>query len=333
MAKALQHIVIIVKENHTFDNYFGTFAGANGVGLAKAANPPPDDPDHRHQAWMQRERDTLHRVQYGESDIPAYFSLARKFTVCDNYFSEVAGPSTPNHLMLICAAAPLINNPANHYRPTPAQAYTLKSLPLELERAGLTWGNYGGYAFGYVGELAGSKSSHTRDAFSRDAASGKLPNVAWLYGDGTPNLSEHPRQNVTAGSQWTAEQIAAIVAGGLWPTTAIFVTWDDWGGWFDHVLPPVKERWQHILAQRPVDAVPQFDGEPYRFGSRVPCLAMSPYAKPGYVSHQENSHVSLLKFCETVLSLAPLNQRDAASNGMSDCFDFSQRPLAPPGGA
>jgi phospholipase C len=330
MASAIEHVVIIVKENHTFDNYFGTFPGANGAALASAANPPPDDPDHRHQAWMQRQNDSVHRVQYGQRDIPAYFALAEQFTLCDNYYSEVAGPSTPNHLMLICAAAPLINNPANQYRPTPATAYELKSLPAALEKAGLTWGNYGGYAFGYIAELAGHPANFTRDAFQRAAASGKLPNVSWLYGDGTPDLSEHPKQNVTAGSQWTAQQVAAVVAGGLWPKTAIFITWDDWGGWFDHVIPPVKEAWQHTLAQRTSDAHPEFDGQPFRFGSRVPCLVLSPYAKPRYISHQENSHVSLLKFCETLFGVAALNQRDAVSNGMSDCFAFSQAPLPPP---
>jgi phospholipase C len=96
------------------------------------------------------------------------------------------------------------------------------------------------------------------------------------------------------------------------------------------VIVPVKEAWQHTLAQRAADAFPQFDGQPFRFGSRVPCLVLSPYARPGYISHQENSHVSLVRFCETTFGLGPLNKRDAASNGMSDCFDFAQQPLAPP---
>ena len=330
MASKVEHVVIIVKENHTFDNYFGTFPGANGATLAKAPNPPPNDPDHRHQAWMQRQNDTAHRVQYGKADVPAYFALASQYALCDNYYSEVTGPSTPNHLMLICADAPIINNPANQYRPKPGQAYNLKSLPLALEKAGLTWGNYGGYAFAYISELAGHSSNHTRDAFKKDAASGRLPNVSWVYGDGTPDLSEHPTQNVTVGSQWTADQVAAIAAGGLWASTAIFITWDDWGGWFDHVVPPVKELWQHTLAQRPTEAFPEFDGQPFRFGSRVPCLAVSPYARPGYLSHQENSHVSLVRFCETTFGIPPLNKRDAASNGMSDCFDFAQQPLPAP---
>ncbi len=330
MPRPIEHVVIIVKENHAFDTYFGTFPGANGVTLAPASNPPPDDPDHRHQAWMARANDPNHRVQYREQDIPVYFAYARQFTLCDNYFSEVAGPSTPNHLMLICADAPMINNPLHHYRPRPSEAYTLHSLPLALERAGLTWGNYGGYAFHYIKELAGHHGNYTRDLFAHHAAQGKLPNVSWVYGDGQPDLSEHPTQNVTAGSQWTAAQVDAIVAGGLWDKTAVFITWDDWGGWFDHVIPPVKERWESTHAQRPADAHPEFNGDPFRFGSRVPCLVLSPYAKPGYVSHQENSHVSLVKFCETLFGVPSLTARDAASNGMSDCFDFHQSPLPAP---
>jgi phospholipase C len=84
------------------------------------------------------------------------------------------------------------------------------------------------------------------------------------------------------------------------------------------------------MAQRPADAFPEFNGEPFRYGSRVPCLVVSPYAKKGHISHQLNSHVSLLKFCETNFGLASLTQRDSSSNGMTDCFDLGQNPLPPP---
>jgi phospholipase C len=327
----IEHVVIIVKENHTFDNYFGTFPGANGAALDPAPNPPPYDPDHKHQTWMSRQDNPTYRVQYGEADITPYFEYARNFTLCDRYFSEVAGPSTPNHLMLICADSPVINNPAHHYRPRPGEGYNLRSLPLELEKGGRSWANYGGYAFHYISELAGHSGNHSRDLFLQHASRGTLPSVSWVYGDGRPDLSEHPMQNVTDGSKWTAEQIDAVIAGGLWEKTAIFITWDDWGGWFDHVIPPVREQWDSSRAQRPDDAFPEFDGQQFRFGSRVPCLVISPYAKARYISSQENSHVSLVKFCETVFGLAPLNARDDASNGMSDCFDFSQQPQPAPG--
>jgi len=327
----IEHVVIIVKENHTFDNYFGTFPHAAGVAnLPHAHNPPPDDPDHRHEAWLQRAGDATHKVQYREADIPAYFVYARQYTLCDNYFSEVAGPSTPNHLMLIGADAPIINNPRHHYNPGLADLYQLRSLRAALERAGRTWGNYGGYAFHYIAELARHAGNHTRDQFVHDAAAGQLPGVSWVYADGRPSLTEHPRENITDGMQWTVEQVRAIVAGGLWPKTAIFITWDDWGGWYDHVEPPVVEAWNSATAQRPTDAHPEFNGQPFRYGSRVPCLVLSPYAKPAHLSHELNSHVSLLKFCETSFGLPALTQRDGQSNGMRDCFDVAQAPLPPP---
>jgi phospholipase C len=324
MAGQVEHVVIVVKENHTFDNYFGTFPGADGATLAHANNPPPDDPDHSHQAWMNRDADTAHRVQYTEADIPGYFDLARRFTLCDNYFSEVAGPSTPNHLMLICADAPVINNPAHHYRPAATDRYQLPSLPASLDKAGLAWGNYGGYAFAYIEGLDAHGRNHGRDRFATDARAGKLPAVSWVYGDGKPDLSEHPKQNVTEGMTWTLDQIQAVVDGGLWDRVAIFITWDDWGGWYDHVDPPVVETWDHSHAQRPADGFPEFDGQPFRYGSRVPCLVVGPYAKPGHLSRQLNSHVSLVKFCEDVFGLDPITDRDAASHGMSDCIDLSQ---------
>jgi phospholipase C len=122
--------------------------------------------------------------------------------------------------------------------------------------------------------------------------------------------------NVTKGMQWTVDQVNAIVQGGLWPTTAIIVTWDDWGGWFDHVNPPNLEQWK--------------DGTQFRLGSRVRCLVLSPYAKSGYISKVQHSHVSLVKFCESFFGLASLNQRDAGSDDMSDRFDFTRQSAPSP---
>ena len=115
---------------------------------------------------------------------------------------------------------------------------------------------------------------------------------------------------------WTVSQVDAIVQGGLWPQTAIFITWDDWGGWYDHVDPPQVEKWT--------------DGTQFRYGTRVGCLVLSPYAKAGYISKTLHSHVSLVKFCETAFGLPTLNTRDAAADDMSDCFDFTQKPAPPP---
>lgn len=313
--------MLIVKENHAFDNYFGTFPGADGMPLPRSSNPPPHDPDHRHGAWLTRQR-TAVRAQFTEQDIPAYFAYARQFTLCDRYFTDVAGPSTPNHLMLIAAASPVIDNPPRYRLPVGAPLFTLPSLPARLEGAGRTWGNYGGYAFEFIAGLAG-RHTYPSDQFAKDAAAGRLPSVSWVYAP--HDASEHPPDpadqppvgNVTHGMEWTVRQVDAVVRGGLWAKTAIFITWDDWGGWYDHVDPPAVEIWKA-------------DGTQFRYGSRVGCLVLSPYARRGYISHALHSHVSLLRFCETTFGLRALNARDRAADDMSDCFDFSALPAGPP---
>ena len=308
-AAAIENVIIIVKENHGFDNYFGTFPGANGnSALAHAPNPPTADPNHTHEAWLSRAT-TAARLQYRESDIPAYFAYARQFTLCDNYFTAVAGPSTPNHLMLIAADSPVIDNP-HTYRGRPQQTFNLPSLPDLLEAAGHTWGAYTtGYPFDLITNL-GRRNQKNQTAFAADATAGTLPSVTWIYGPS--GLDEHPLANVTAGMDWTAGLVDAIAKGPLWPKCAIFITWDDWGGWFDHVDPPALEQWT--------------DGTQFFPGGRVGCLVLSPYAKRGYISKVQHTHVSIVKFCETLFKLPTLNARDAASDAMDDCFDFTSPP-------
>src|SRR5256885_1672318 len=140
-ANKVKHVVVILKENHTFDNYFGTFPGANGARLPRSPNPPARDHPHTHAAWLARQT-TAAREQFVEQDIPAYFSYGRKFCLCDNYYTDVAGPSTPNHLMLLCADSPIIDNPS---RRTPQTIKIDTSLPKSLEQSRLTWRSYGGF--------------------------------------------------------------------------------------------------------------------------------------------------------------------------------------------
>ncbi|TMD53442.1 MAG: hypothetical protein E6I85_08345 [Chloroflexi bacterium] len=324
MASPIQHVVIVVKENHGFDNYFGAFPGADGdPTLAHSPNPPPRDPNHRHSAWLTRATSAI-RAAFTESDLPGYWALARQYTLCDRYFTDVAGPSTPNHLMLVAADSPLVDNPSGNYRTGKGPVFDLPTLPAQLDAARLTWANYNGYVFDLLKHTKGHKLAAAQ--FATDAAAGKLPAVSWLYADAT--LSEHPADtaaeraagagNVTKGMQWTLAQLKAVVAGGLWPSTAFFITWDDWGGWADHVSPPELEKWT--------------DGTQFRYGGRVPCLVISPYARKRFVSKAVHSHVSLVRFCEDVFALPSLNARTSAADGMADCFDFGQAPLPPPTG-
>src|SRR5258708_664702 len=157
LARAVDHVVLIIKENHSFDNCFGTFPGVDGTQLLRSPNPPPQDPDHRHGAWLTRHA-TAVRAQFTEQDIPAYFGYARQFTLCDHYFSDVAGPSTPNHLMLITATSPIISNPPRYRLPVGTPSFKLSSLPMRLEKAKLTWANYGGFPFAFIPLLPHGKT-------------------------------------------------------------------------------------------------------------------------------------------------------------------------------
>ncbi len=329
----IEHVIIIVKENHTFDNYFGTFPGANGdSALGHAPDPPASDPPHDHAAWLDRAASAV-RLQYQEKDIPDYFALARRFTLCDNYFTEVASQSEPNHLMLIAADSPIIDNSSAHRTYQPQPPYSLPSLPAGLAAAGLTWKSYGDPSFNYFTHIAALKDSKfivPWTQFDRDCAGGTLPNIAWVYAPS--QFSEHPpsaqasgKPVIGPGMQWTIDRLKAFTSTPVWSRLAVFVTWDDWGGWYDHVDPPGKETWKGDGPQGKA-----YTGSQFIYGSRVGCLVIGPFVHSGYISHAFHSHVSLVRFCEKTFGLPALNARDAAADAMEDCFDYSQAPLQPP---
>ncbi len=142
--------------------------------------------------------------------------------------------------------------------------------------------------------------------FVTDAATGNLPAVSWVVtGDG----SEHPYNSTCFGENWTVQQIDAIMNGPDWATTAIFLTWDDYGGFYDHVPPQTVDR--------------------LGLGPRVPLIIISPYAKPGYISKTQYEFSSFLAFVEKRFGLSALTDRDATANDMEDSFDFRQTPLSP----
>jgi phospholipase C len=332
----IEHIVIIVKENHSFDNYFGSFAGVNGAALPPAQDPPTGgDPRHDHAAWLERATHAV-KLQYGEKDIPAYFSFAKQFTLCDNYFTEVASQSEPNHLMLIAAASPIIDNASKSRTYQPQEPFKMPTLPKALEKAKLTWATYGDPGFSYfdkIDELKGSSNILPWTRFDTDVTAGNLPNVSWIYAPSNPvELSEHPpygknagQQTVKLGSQWTADRVRKLGQSKLWEISAIFITWDDWGGWYDHVDPPLKDKW---TGGSPAKGA-SYANTQFSYGTRVGCLVISPYSKRG-IAKGFHSHVSLVKFSEVTFGLKPLNARDQASDDMSECFDFQQKPLTPP---
>jgi phospholipase C len=146
--------------------------------------------------------------------------------------------------------------------------------------------------------------------FAKDAAWGNLPSVSWLV---EPQVdSDHPPYSICTGENWTVQQINAVMINpNLWNNTVIILTWDDFGGFYDHVAPPVGPNGQIM------------------YGFRVPAIIISPYAKEGFIDHTRYSFPSILKLIETTFGLPSLNTLDGQSNGLTNSLDFLQYPLPP----
>jgi phospholipase C len=144
-----------------------------------------------------------------------------------------------------------------------------------------------------------------------DIANTQLPQVSWIIPDGA--FSDHPGISNGSGPSWVASIVNAIGNSPYWANTAIIITWDDWGGWYDHVAPKVIN-----------DGVSWGSG--YVYGFRVPLIVVSPYAKAAYISHTNHDFGSILKFIESTFKLPSLGYADASADDLSDCFDLTQTP-------
>ena len=146
-----------------------------------------------------------------------------------------------------------------------------------------------------------------------DIANNTLPDVSWVIPAG--QNSDHAGSTLTLGGpSWVAAIVNAIGESAYWSDTAIIITWDDWGGWYDHVKPPIIN-----------DGISWGSG--YVYGFRVPLIVVSPYARPAYISHKPHDFGSILNVIEEVFGLPSLGYADAYTNDLSDCFDFGQTPL------
>jgi phospholipase C len=146
-----------------------------------------------------------------------------------------------------------------------------------------------------------------------DIANGQLAQVSWVIPDG--QSSDHASTTDGSGPSWVASIVNALGNSPYWANTAIIITWDDWGGWYDHVAPTVIN-----------DGVSWGSG--YVYGFRVPLIVVSPYAKKAYISHVTHDFGSILKFIEKSFQLGTLGYADARADDLSDCFDLTQAPTA-----
>ncbi|MDV3278137.1 MAG: hypothetical protein LYZ69_06695 [Nitrososphaerales archaeon] len=358
-ATPIKHVIVIMQENHSFDNYFGTYPTANGTlvnNVTSKLEPVNGIPDHvcvqygrgclsprltnttspanPVEGQLAYENDYASgsgfpntsgpqsMVYFDYHSIPAYWDYAEEYGLADNYYAAVLSETTPNRLITFSGDTAVSEN----YGPPPYLAYN-STIMNQLTTAGLTWGYYD-----LLNVPAGSPSVYPMNYISGlpvpepgirnissllselDAGSG-LPSVSFVNSLGNSNLTEHPPFNPTTGETWVVSIVNRVMQSPYWDTTAVFIAWDEGGGFYDHVTPPVEFTIDH-----------NFSRELVGLGQRVLLLAISPYSKTNYVSHLLLSHLSLLHFIDYNWNLAPLNDRVASSNLPLDFFDFGQQP-------
>ncbi len=269
------------------------------------------------QIYDFREPTTPFACTYREDAVPNYWKISHMFTLCDNYFSEVKGASDANFLAIIAAQTPILEDQPGQFR-CPDYCIELPTLITQLDAKGLTWHDYGGM-YGVIQSLTGRSeiTYNSMGNFQQDAAAGNLQDIVWInsFLVGGDKTSGHVPANICDGENFAIDIINSVMGSPQWPSTLLILVWDEWGGFYDHVIPPLVENLPN--------------GSAFRYGGRVPCLVISPFAKPGFVSHTLYSHTSILRTIETIFGLNPLNLRDRDANSLLDCLDFSQQPVAP----
>src|SRR5215472_1699764 len=365
-AQKIQHVVIIIQENRSFDNLFNGFPGASTAQYGQMSNGQTVklstihlntgyDLRHRHYTWWvswdQGKMDGFdidrtpsqsptYPYQYVvHSDIQPYWNLATQYTIADNMFQSNTSGSYPAHLYLLsgqsddvignpsalpwgCDAPPVTRvslvAPDGGEKPGPYPCFSWLTLADLMNNQNMWWRFYSPSPLDSGGIWNAPDSFNslrygvywTRNVISpetqilNDIPAGQLAQVTWVVPSG--ENSDHPGSQSGTGPSWVASIVNAIGASPYWSSTAIFVTWDDWGGWYDHVPPP------------------QLDEMGLSF--RVPLLVISPYARHGYVSHVQHEFGSILHFTEENFSIPSLNDSDRRADDLSDCFDFSQSP-------
>jgi phospholipase C len=371
----IKNVVFLMQENHSYDTYYGMYSGnPAGVGIPSgftngghkpyhfsSLSANTDDPNHDwsaiHQECAEGAMTGFYAANgmnalgyYKSTDLPYYYSLLPKFTICGNYFCSMLTETQPNRQ---CSFAG--TSGGNTTDDVPNGYYNSSTFPIIfdlLKEYGVTFKNYN---FGVTTNYSyaalwtnwekggpGNELNATEADFTSDCKNGTLPQVTYI----TNNYQEHPGSvsddgTITEGANQMKSIIAKIMASPNWANTAIFLTYDEGGGFFDHVTPPT------IAGE---NAYGGFGS----MGIRVPCLVISPYAKVGYVDQTQSEHSSILKFMESLFGLPTLasvnslfntgtpassyNESDGGPfpprdgqplsvvSDMTNCFNFSAEP-------
>lgn len=380
----VEHLVILMQENRSFDHYFGTLQGVRGFGDPRAVRLPngnpvwkqphgnssllpfrpvqdnlglsfigdtPHDWNTTHRAWNKgrwddwvAQKTTATMIYFNRADIPFHHALADAFTVCDSYYCSVMGPTYPNRNYMFTGWT---GNDGRGHGPqleTDSLVCDWPTYPERLEKAGISWkiyqdigsgltaeNNWGDDPDHYIGNSANNTllrfvayqtaAAHTPlalkartgtnisvsgtlfDDLERDVGTGNLPQVSWLM---CPNAyDEHPNWPANYGA-WFMSRIVGILTSDpdVWSRTALFITYDENDGFFDHMIPPAPPVSAGQGASTlPLDhelfeGTPTHDSGPYGLGPRVPMLVVSPWSRGGWVNSEVFDHTSLIRFIE-----------------------------------
>lgn len=406
----IEHFVLLMQENRSFDHYFGTLSSTDGFDTAapqfaqKGWNPATqaldpagvtlpfrfdttrgplldgacvNDPNHSwitlHQSWNGGANDNWLPAQarthaqpqvpmtmgyHTRKDIPIHYLLADAFTICDRYFCSVLGPTLPNRLYWMSATidpdgqqgGPELETPLS----PPTQKFSWRTMPENLSDAGISWkmyrnktlaplipglGSYSGNVE-YFKQSANPRSDLARfglaptypASFAADVLANRLPQVSWVI----PNVleSEHPALPAAAGAFAIANVLGMLLANpAVWEKTALIVSYDENGGFFDHVVPPTAPPGtpgEYITVPN-IDAVPGSGGirGPIGLGFRVPCIVISPYSRGPSMVHETFDHTSQLRLLETRFGVPVPNLsawRRGVTGDMTSAFNFSVPP-------
>jgi phospholipase C len=393
----IEHVVILIQENRSFDHYFGTFPGVRGfsdrhgrngfsqAGFARkgfggrllpwhmtrgaAAGVCTPDITHdwgpQHRSWNGGAMDSFVREHlasdgakagpltmgyYDRKDLPFYHALAAAFTLCDGYHCSVIGPTDPNRLYSMsatidpdgAAGGPLLETLVVK-RQQFAGRFTWTTMPEQLSARGITWKQYSSPEGGVFDDVLpyfkrfqtdpamkalGLEPTYPAD-FKRDIRAGRLPQVSWVLG--SLGQSEHPALSSAHAGEALAREVVGLLTEDpkLWAKTALFITWDENGGFFDHVPPPVAPAGTpgEYLTVSPLPDAAQGIAGPVGLGFRVPMLVVSPFSRGGYVCSDVFDHTSTLRFLETRFGAEVPNLsawRRSVTGDLTSAFSFGR---------
>ena len=359
----VDHIVVVMMENHSFDNLLGALGRGDGLTRGPDGLPEMTNPDGRgnrirtfrmptpcqldgkpsqswnashiqfaggtNQGFVISDSGPVAMGYWTPADLPFTNSLAATFPLADRYFSSVLAQTYPNRRYLLAATSlGLVKDTFPTALPPNGTVFDL------LNRHGISWKNYystlptAGVFISSLSQPSISSGLVPIAEFYADCASGDLPGFSLVDPDFGKQSEEDP-QDIQYGDAFLAQVVNAVLSGPKWARTLLVWTYDEHGGYYDHVRPPAAVTPDDVPPMlEPTDVPGAFD----RLGFRVPAGVVSPYARKGHVSHTVYDHTSVLRLVETKWNLPALTRRDAAANDLLDMVDFSRPPafLRPP---